>query len=597
MPYDALCIGNHELGDGSVADYLADNVRPFWNGKYLGGNVQHKNTNKTICDVYRKIPLKGRTGNILVVGYLYSMTNACDNVNVVGIKSYLKESTFGEVLNDTSIKLIVHLCHISTDSSEVQSIYSFFNSYFPNVTQVLLTGHSHQTRSRNNFTSSANTKGFAVAYAEENAGRQSNTKKITAQACAVESGCYLRNVGHMVFDLPLTESTTAPTVTFTVDWLYANKPKLQTFSNVSEANWATEVGTEIDTSSSAKFEELNLSSVLGCAPQKYFKKQYASDGQVTVFRLMVDTAYPSYRKSYRPGPEVDGITSMFCISYSGLRSHIYEGEFILDDIYTVDPFNNDIVTVEDVSGADIKKLFSAEVATSSKFTTAEAVDRDYGYEYANSQFETASTKFTAKYAYTNITYNTSLNYDIVATSYDVGRILTALNKVASKTYTTVDTGLRTRDVLAGYVKKCWSCNGSVEPDTPTPIVPTPVDPTPVNPNVTDPTPVNPNVTDPTPVEPTPVEPTPVNPNGTEPTPVEPGQTNVTTSAGQKTPHSQSSGQGSSSTIVIILVAAIIGVVIIAAAVVVALCIIKKCRKSDEETEYNVYEDKMSVTMQ
>ena len=48
MPYDALSIGNHELASEDIPDYMLEsNFTSYWNGSYLGANVQYDGSSQS----------------------------------------------------------------------------------------------------------------------------------------------------------------------------------------------------------------------------------------------------------------------------------------------------------------------------------------------------------------------------------------------------------------------------------------------------------------------------------------------------------------------------------------------------------------------
>jgi 2',3'-cyclic-nucleotide 2'-phosphodiesterase (5'-nucleotidase family) len=57
LPYDGLCIGNHELGTESEINYIADNFTSFWNGTFVTANVEHTDKTKKLADKYFSIHL------------------------------------------------------------------------------------------------------------------------------------------------------------------------------------------------------------------------------------------------------------------------------------------------------------------------------------------------------------------------------------------------------------------------------------------------------------------------------------------------------------------------------------------------------------
>ena len=295
---------------------MASNFVEYWNGSYLGGNVHYNDTDVVFTNPYTFIDLPSSTGKILVCGFLYSMTNQCNNTDVDDVTDYLATNPFDDVVNDTDIKLVVGLCHISTTSSEVDEIYSHLREKFPTLPIVLLTGHSHQ-----NYQSVLPKESTSVS--ELRTLRSNAAKNYTAPGFALESGCYMRTVGLLEFELPLntSEMEEAPNVTFTRTFINGNKSALMDALNITDsADFTTDVGTAIDEESAKASAALQLDTVLGTAPQTYRKTQSPKEGEVSVFMLIANTFLPSYKSHYRATAPSTSVTTLFAVSYSSVRS-------------------------------------------------------------------------------------------------------------------------------------------------------------------------------------------------------------------------------------------------------------------------------------
>lgn len=108
----------------------------------------------------------------------------------------------------------------------------------------------------------------------------------------------------------------------------------------------------------------------------------------------------------------------------------------MDDLYCLDPFNNSLSTITDISGSDLRSLTSGYVASRSSLRASNGFgvddDEDEGEEEesgsvtsdsSSSSSSSSSVTFSSKYYLTNETISDSEVYDLTCTSYDVTRIL------------------------------------------------------------------------------------------------------------------------------------------------------------------------------
>ena len=326
------------------------------------------------------------------------MSNACNNVKVTNVTDYLTynaSSVFGDLFNDATIKLIVGLCHISTSSNEIDTIYTYFSKNFQNIPIVLLTGHSHL---RNNTALPRNTSSL-----------NDESSSVTANGFAFESGCYMKTIGYLTFELPLDTQSEAPNITFNYTYLDGTKPSLMNFLNISDLDdFESDVGDQMDYECWKEFIDLELDEFLGQSPQYYSENQSPSDGETTVFMLLANEFLPTYKSHYRDTEPSGTVNTLFAVSYSSVRSlfslslpvslsfffisgAIYEGYYLYDDLLTIDPFNNSLVTFTDLTGSIITNLAQDDT-------------------------------FSAKYYLTNTTLSDDSLYDLTCTTYDQTRI-------------------------------------------------------------------------------------------------------------------------------------------------------------------------------
>ncbi|KAH7816903.1 putative 5' nucleotidase family protein [Monocercomonoides exilis] len=417
LPYDGLVIGNHELGNNNQIDHIADDFSPFWKGKYICMNAEHVNKNKKLADDFITIDLPENEGKILVFGFIYGMNNAADHVKVSPVKDVLTDERFEKAFQTENVRLIINLCHISTDSKEVDEIKKFIQQRKPDVPQLFLTGHSHMLRQR------------------DLEKKPSNAKVVESDAWALESGAYGRQIGLINFALgkQLSAEGAAEKLSFSYEWLNMIGKDFERASGLSAGELKTKKGEEIKRRIKAKYDDLGLSKVVGCVPEFYSRSLKPKDGKKSLGMLMVDEAFPYAAVEMKCLNTVQEMIHI--VSSSSVRSDIYEGEMYLDDLYSVDPFNNAISAIENVRGGDIEKM---------KNTTLDG------------------SKFSDKYFITSQKLNENDKYTLTVTTYDAKRIIDRLKLVSDETHTSINTKCLFRDTFQTFIEKSWKC-GNVNP--------------------------------------------------------------------------------------------------------------------------------------
>ncbi|KAA6377764.1 MAG: putative 5' nucleotidase family protein [Streblomastix strix] len=446
IPYSGLTVGNHELGSEACVDLIANDFAPYWQGKFISANVEYKDPYKKFADKYFNISLPNGQGRIVVLGFLYNLGSAAANIKITKVADTLTKEFMNEALQDSSdpsekIRLVVSLCHIATDSAETEEIRRSIRSKLPKVPLILLTGHSHMYRTRNYSTYSNPPDKYSFA---------------------MESAYYLTQIGRISVILSDSESVDP---IFEYRFINGTKDDIQKaagFINGTKGDilWETDEGTEIRKLIKEKYEELRLSEVIGNAPKTFYRNPaYAqiASGQA-LYSYIVDQMMPDHGPySQLAIPEcntVDEVITVGVLGPSSVRYDLYEGPVILNDIFTIDPFNDQLFVFEGVDGVDMQKVMGQD--TNQQIKTLQKEFIDYG----------------DKKEISNVTIDPTKKYEIVATSYDYKGVQTALNKVVIGKYSAKETSIGMRQMLIDYVKKYWSSD--IDPQ-PTEIDPSPTD--------------------------------------------------------------------------------------------------------------------------
>ena len=95
-----------------------------WKGRYIQGNIKNKTTHELLGTPYGRIA--GAMGTeLLVLGFLYDMTDHCDAVAVQAVEDALLEPWFSEAMlaaSDVKVQAIVVLAHMHFEDKLISVI-------------------------------------------------------------------------------------------------------------------------------------------------------------------------------------------------------------------------------------------------------------------------------------------------------------------------------------------------------------------------------------------------------------------------------------------------------------------------------------------
>ena len=90
----------------------------------MQGNIRNKSTSALLGTPYARI--SGAMGTeLLVLGFLYDMTDACDAVKVQSVETAVQEAWFGEAMlaaKDAKVEAVVVLAHMHVTDKLVSVI-------------------------------------------------------------------------------------------------------------------------------------------------------------------------------------------------------------------------------------------------------------------------------------------------------------------------------------------------------------------------------------------------------------------------------------------------------------------------------------------
>ncbi|KAK2943550.1 putative 5' nucleotidase family protein [Blattamonas nauphoetae] len=440
LDLDALVIGNHELYENRVIDWLAENVGAKTD-RYLGMNVKHKDTSKTLTHPYRLIPFGNAQGknHVLVIGLLFNFAGADSQATVTDVEDTVKQDEIKRIVAENNVKLIVLLLHSPPEEDETlwvkKQMVDITKGTIPIVT---LCGHDH------------------IVF---------KTEETDAQA-TIESECYFQKLGEVQITIELDGSSTnvgamdhkdnvdllsthsiplsssaflIPSSTVNSFSLLHHTTSIPSFMSLAgkiESDWETEQGLALRSRIKEKEEELELSKPVGCSPHTYlgvFKMEETRTNR-SLYSFYVNEIMPKMdplanflkernenngeseqRKNWRsnevserlhhfPNTSISSLSShasrvsnkaslptkVYSTNSASLRSHLFEGEVYRDEVFSIEPFSNTFCAIEKVGLDEMRALLDWE-------GELDGVGRNDGHQ------ETAKEAFGGEQAWNDIT--------------------------------------------------------------------------------------------------------------------------------------------------------------------------------------------------
>lgn len=401
MAFDVVTIGNHEMHYEHLVDYIADNIGPKMNERYISGNVHHRDESKILAQPYRVINAEG-FGKILVLGFLYQYPYGAPNMYVTPVSDVVKETWFIKAVME-DVRLIILVGHMDHNMDEAKTVLTAINELRTDVPVVLLGGHTHLLQSL------------------------VDKEKYIIKTQAL---CYFNLIGIVEIDLgdgdvvnmsssnlnskdfSHPQSIVVPNGVWVSENVRFIMTNIETFKNVSgfvgpDSEWMLPVSQQIRKKIMAGLADLHLSDVMGCLPFNMSIFEYWETALKTL-KVMVDPISGNSKGM------------VFVSGFSTTDEWI--GEVFLDDLFRL--VNMEIKGIRNVSLQDLKEVL-------------------YGKKHS--------------YACSNITFDYPY-YDIVGVSYieDVLDDLLAFNP--SGNYTIESSGIYNIDTLIFYSTNCLKCD-------------------------------------------------------------------------------------------------------------------------------------------
>lgn len=325
-----------------------------------------------------------------------------DNTDVVTIETVedtVASDWFRDALTTEMFDAVVVLFHIDYRDPLVTTVLNGIRSISGNVPVQFLTGHSHL-------------RGY---------------NEPDAYSSNLEADYYFNTLGYSSFNLPTnsdgdTENSKAQ-MEFFHEYVDVNVAVLQgIYESMGglAGSMATTAGIELDINVDMVRESMDLSAYLGCSPETYLVTRDVNESH-SMYGLFMHEVIPS--QLFIPAFN----TSQMMVQGTGLlRYDMYKGDVIVDDIWTLSPFNDGFKIISNVLGSDLIKALD-----NLNGVAPEVYDNRLRSPVLSPSLSTLASYVTSSDPEGNMVY------DVLACDFDATYVLQALDEVASTPFTMV----------------------------------------------------------------------------------------------------------------------------------------------------------------
>eukprot|EP00475_Leptophrys_vorax_P033586 TRINITY_DN5302_c0_g1_i3.p1 TRINITY_DN5302_c0_g1~~TRINITY_DN5302_c0_g1_i3.p1 ORF type:complete len:636 (-),score=125.85 TRINITY_DN5302_c0_g1_i3:496-2403(-) len=409
LPYTALSPGNHDLGANAVIEYLYENFSHHWGDQYISTNVNYNNTGSPLGGS-RAFMMKTPNGiNILVFGIIFDFGQAGSLANVQRVENLVNTTFFSDNLkNLDEIDLVFAIGHYPPGGPEQYLIYGAVREYAPHIPLIMLAGHSHQLffnqTDANSYIIQSDHYFLHIGHVEFGLDMSSktivnltcefvNTSSSELQRLSGVSGSEFLTAQAQQLRQTMTDefdSLNLETVfgcspqEFSVlsDWslpsslfyqvlnlglpkvLYTNETEINHITIVSMGFLRTDMYPghvieddvqvqELRQTMTDEFDSLNLETVFGCSPQEF---SVLNDWSLpsSLFYQLLNLGLP--KVLYTNETEINHIA---IVNTGFLRTDMYPGSVIEDDILSIIPFVDFWTQHTNITGADFIEFLNA----------------------------------------------------------------------------------------------------------------------------------------------------------------------------------------------------------------------------------------------
>jgi hypothetical protein len=139
----------------------------------------------------------------------------------------------------------------------------------------------------------------------------------------------------------------------TYSWMKTSKQLFYNLAQRTESDFDTKAGLALDKSINKYWKELGLGREVGCSPDTYSPYSYITD-PTSFYNLLVHHIV-TYNFDY--SNETAG-TPFFCTNAFALRDNLYKGRVVVNDLYTISPFNDTYYYFPNLTGDKLETLIA-----------------------------------------------------------------------------------------------------------------------------------------------------------------------------------------------------------------------------------------------
>jgi 2',3'-cyclic-nucleotide 2'-phosphodiesterase (5'-nucleotidase family) len=403
MPWDALTIGNHELYRNSTIEHITDSgFAEYWGRKYVTSNVIRLEGSVELGPLggSRHIIWEGPTAKILIFGFLYDMTDHSPLVAVEPVSKVVEQQWFTSALKQ-DYQAIVCMVHMHVTDPLVLVIQSKIRSVVgEDIPIQFISGHSH-------------IRAF---------------ESIDNRSTSFEAGHYLDTIGFVSFDLNGTN--------FQNVFIDATVDTLQSIAGVNDIMTAN--GTQVQDMIQAAQMKLGLLESVGCAPNHFLLDVDLSHPQ-SLWRFYMK--YVIMEFYFQNSPNV-----VYIQGSGAFRYDLYQGQILLDDIVTMNPFNDTIYRVtQELKGSYLIQILNAE-----NFNAQPAVPWMMN---------------VPNYIFSSNDIDPEKMYEVFTVFFDLAFVVERVEKVTGQSVTPEPQSLATTDLWINFIQEQWPFENQCQEST------------------------------------------------------------------------------------------------------------------------------------
>ncbi|KAL9095656.1 MAG: hypothetical protein Q9165_002088 [Trypethelium subeluteriae] len=361
--YDLLTIGNHELYVTEVAYETFNNFSKIYGDRYLTSNVQIINPSTGQFEYIGQRYKYFTTAHglrIMSFGVLYDFTGNSNVSKIIKATDLVQEQWFKNAVNfDQPIDMFVVLGHNparpTNDASTFGTIFTAIRTVRPDTPIQIFGGHTHvrdfvvyddKSTGLESGRYCETLGWFSMSgFNQSTAKNPSNYPNPTQPAVPVASG---------IVNGSYPTSKTPSSLRYSRRYLDWNRLTFAYHSTGSQsATFNTQKGNVVTDDITAVRQQLNLSSLYGCAPQTWCASCAPFLSENNIYSLLATALSATVVNQTR----VDN-ARIIIINSGSVRYDLIEGPFTYDDSFIVSPFDDAFQFIPDVPYSEASQVLS-----------------------------------------------------------------------------------------------------------------------------------------------------------------------------------------------------------------------------------------------